>query len=74
MRFIEIMGEESPANTVSANLNKQADMKSQQSKQLKQQATAAKKREQVNSTRSKLLKQQNQLTKALNTATPAKPI
>jgi len=74
MRFIEIMGEESSPNTVSANLNKQADMKSQQSKKLKQQATAAKKREQVNSTRSKLLKQQNQLTKALNTTTPAKPI
>ena len=48
MRFIEIIGEETPANTLSANLKKQSDLKSQQSKKLKQQASAAKKREQVN--------------------------
>ena len=69
MRFIEIIGEETPANTVSANLKKQADLKSQQSKKLKQQASAAKKREQVNRSRNTMLKQQSELSKILSIKT-----
>ena len=66
MRFIEILDEESPANSVSSSLKKQADIKSDQSKKLKKQAAIQKKREQVNRSRSSLLNQQSELTKILS--------
>ena len=48
MRFIEILDEDSAPNTLSSSLKKQADMKSDQAKKLKKQASVQKKREQVN--------------------------
>ena len=47
MRMYEILSEEVPENTVSANLKKQADAKSQQAKKLRQQSAIQKKREKL---------------------------
>ena len=51
MRLYEILSEEvsskPPANSLSANLKKQADAKSQQAKKLRQQSAIQKKREKL---------------------------
>ena len=63
MRYHEFMTitEEQPANTLSDNLSKQADAKADQAKRLKQQAALAKKREQINGQRTKMIKTQSDL-------------
>ena len=61
MRYHEFMmiTEEPLANTLSGNLTKQADAKADQAKRLKQQAALAKKREQINGQRTKMIKTQS---------------
>jgi hypothetical protein len=68
MRYHEFMTitEEQQANTLSGNLSKQADAKADQAKRLKQQAALAKKREQINGQRTKMIKTQSDLTKLLS--------
>ena len=68
MRYHEFMtiAEEQPANTISRNLTKQAGAKAVQAKKLKQQATLAKKREQLNGQRTKMIKTQSDLTALMN--------
>ena len=68
MRYHEFMTitEVQPANTLSVNLTKQADAKADQAKRLKQQAALAKKREQINGQRTKMIKNQSDLTKLLS--------
>jgi len=66
VRYAEIVAEDPPNNTLSTSLKKQADTKSQQAKKLKQQASVAKKREQVNGARSSLLKRSGELTSLMN--------
>ncbi len=63
MRYHEFMTirEEQPSTTLSGNLMKQADTKSDQAKRLKQQAALAKKREQINGQRTKMIKTQSDL-------------
>ncbi len=63
MRYHEFMTitEEPLANTLSGNLTKQADAKADQAKRLKQQAALAKKREQINGQRTKMIKTQSDL-------------
>ncbi len=63
MRYHEFMmiAEEPLANTPSCNLTKQADAKADQAKRLKQQAALAKKREQINGQRTKMIKSQSDL-------------
>ncbi len=63
MRYHEFMKvtEDQPTNTLSSNLNKQADAKADQAKRLKQQAVLAKKREQINGQRTKIIKTQSDL-------------
>ena len=63
MRYHEFMTitEDQPANTLSGNLKKQADAKAEQAKRLKQQAVLAKKREQINGHRTKMIKTQSDL-------------
>ena len=63
MRYHEFMiiTEEPHANTLSGNLTKQADAKVDQAKRLKQQAALAKKREQINGQRTKMIKTQSDL-------------
>jgi uncharacterized protein involved in exopolysaccharide biosynthesis len=53
--------EEPLENTLSGNLTKQADAKADQAKRLKQQAALAKKREQINGQRTKMIKTQSDL-------------
>jgi uncharacterized protein involved in exopolysaccharide biosynthesis len=53
--------ENQTANTLSGNLTKQADAKVDQAKRLKQQAALAKKREQINGQRTKMIKTQSDL-------------
>ena len=68
MRYHEFMTitENQTANTLSGNLTKQADAKVDQAKRLKQQAALAKKREQINGQRTKIIKTQSDLTKLLS--------
>ena len=68
MRYHEFMTitEEQQATTLSGNLTKQADAKADQAKRLKQQAALAKKREQINGQRTKIIKTQSDLTKLLS--------
>ena len=68
MRYHEFMiiAEEQPTNTMSGNLSKQADAKSDQAKKLKQQAALAKKREQLNGQRTKMIKAQSDLSALMN--------
>ena len=63
MRYHEFMmiTEEPLENTLSGNLTKQADAKADQAKRLKQQAALAKKREQINGQRTKMIKTQSDL-------------
>ena len=63
MRYHEFMmiTEEPLENTLSGNLTKQADAKADQAKRLKQQAALAKKREQINGQRTKMIKSQSDL-------------
>ena len=63
MRYHEFMTitENQTANTLSGNLTKQADAKVDQAKRLKQQAALAKKREQINGQRTKMIKSQSDL-------------
>ncbi len=63
MRYHEFMmvSEDQLANTLSGNLTKQADAKADQAKHLKQQAALAKKREQINGQRTKMIKTQSDL-------------
>ena len=63
MRYHEFMTitEEQPGNTLSGNLQKQANAKADQAKRLKQQAALAKKREQINGQRTKMIKTQSDL-------------
>ena len=63
MRYHEFMTitENQTANTLSGNLTKQADAKADQAKRLKQQAALAKKREQINGQRTKMIKTQSDL-------------
>ena len=72
MRYHEFMiiAEEQPTNTISGNLSKQADAKSDQAKKLKQQAVLAKKREQLNGQRTKMIKTQSDLSALMNQPTP----
>ncbi len=72
MRYHEFMtiAEEQPANTLSGNLTKQANAKSDQAKKLKQQAVLAKKREQLNGQRTKMIKTQSDLSALMNQTTP----
>ena len=72
MRYHEFMiiAEEQPTNTISGNLSKQADAKSDQAKKLKQQAALAKKREQLNGQRTKMIKTQSDLSALMNQPTP----
>ena len=63
MRYHEFMTitEKPLENTLSGNLTKQADAKADQAKRLKQQAALAKKREQINGQRTKMIKTQSDL-------------
>ncbi|WP_041039073.1 hypothetical protein [Paramagnetospirillum magnetotacticum] len=63
MRYHEFMTitENQSANTLSGNLTKQADAKADQAKRMKQQAALAKKREQINGQRTKMIKTQSDL-------------
>ncbi len=72
MRYHEFMtiGEDQPSNTLSGNLTKQANAKSDQAKKLKQQAALAKKREQLNGQRTKMIKTQSDLSTLMNKPTP----
>jgi len=66
MRYADIINEIEPINTLSNSLANQAKTKSIQAAKLKQQASVARKREQVQKGRSKLLKQQSELTNLLS--------
>ena len=63
MRVWEFIGEEATVNSFADNLKRQADAKADQAKKLKQAASVQKKREQVNSTRTSLMKKQGELSK-----------
>ena len=63
MRIIDLLKEQPEPNTTSASMKLQADRKSEEARKMRLQATMAKKREQINGTRSSLDKKQSELSK-----------